>query len=86
MGTDFHKMKSNFNWYRANLAELYAEYGDCYLAIKDRQVIGTYPSYAEAVKETSKTEEHGTFNVQKCGPDESAYTVHCHNVPPKRGK
>ena len=70
----------NFEWYKNHLKELYAEYGDCFLAIKDCRVIGTYDSYTEAVRETSKTEKLGTFNVQECGPDEDAYTSHIYRV------
>lgn len=65
---------SDFEWFKSNLAALYKEYGNVYLAIKDKKVLGAYSSYSEGVKETSKTEELGTFIVQQCGPNESVYT------------
>ena len=67
--------EKDFKWYKEHLSELYAQYGPCILAIKDGKVLGTYSNYGDAVEETSKTEEFGTFIVQECGPDESAYTV-----------
>ncbi|MBQ7152997.1 MAG: hypothetical protein IJR83_03550 [Clostridia bacterium] len=66
--------KSDFKWYKRNLRKLYEQYGDCYLAIKKKTVLGAYSSFAEGVHETEKREKLGTFIVQKCGPDESAYT------------
>ena len=64
----------DFEWYRDHLHELYAEYGTCTIAIKNKTVLGTYSNFGEAVRETAKTEEPGTFIVQRVGPDESAYT------------
>lgn len=66
----------DFKWYIDHLDELFKEYGPKFIAIKQQKVLGSYSSYAEAVKETQKTEELGTFIVQQCGPDESAYTVY----------
>lgn len=64
----------NFRWFVENYDELYKQYGVSYLAIKDRAVIGVYNSYVEALKETCKTEELGTFNIQFCNGDDSGYT------------
>ena len=65
----------DFSWYVDNLKELYSKYGDCYIAIKNKTVLGAYRTPREALKETEKTEDEGSFIVQKCGRDESAYTV-----------
>jgi len=65
---------SDFQWFLKNYADLFEKYGNTYLAIKNNAVIGTYNSYAEAVKSTSSREELGTFIVQECNGDESAYT------------
>lgn len=66
---------ANFEWYLSNAEKLFEMYGNSFIAIKDRQVIGTYSAYGEAVRNTMKTEAPGSFIVQQCGPDESAYTV-----------
>lgn len=65
---------SDFKWFIENLSNLFNSYGTKFLAIKDKRILGAYNSYAEGVKETIKTEELGTFIVQQCGVDESAYT------------
>lgn len=64
----------DFNWFVDNYDELYKKYGESYLAIKDRHVLAAYQSLPEALKETQKTEEPGSFIVQKCDGTESAYT------------
>ena len=65
---------NDFAWFKENMVELYKQYGSRYLAIKNEKVLGAYKTYAEGVRETQKTEPLGTFIVQKCGADASAYT------------
>lgn len=59
-------MNENFEWFLEQYNELSELYGDSFIVIKDRQVINTYTTYAEAVLETQKTESLGTFIVQEC--------------------
>ena len=59
-------MLEDFNWFQANYKSLQKEYGDCFIVIKNKSVIGTYETYAEAVYETKKVEIIGTFIVQEC--------------------
>lgn len=67
-------MKEDFAWFIENYHDLFRQYGECYLAIKDKRVIGVYSTYQDGVKATQKSEDLGTFIVQRCGADESAYT------------
>lgn len=64
----------NFQWFLENYDELYKQYGESYLVIKDEAIIGVFNSFVEALRETCKTEKIGTFNVQFCNGDESGYT------------
>lgn len=66
--------RKDFEWFLSNYRKLFEQYGSSFLAIKNQQVIGVYRSYAEGVKETLKTQEIGSFIVQKCDGSESAYT------------
>jgi hypothetical protein len=66
--------KKDYAWFLNNYSDLFSKYGSVYLAIKNESVIGIYNSYAEGVKETSKTESLGSFIVQKCDGSEAAYT------------
>ena len=63
----------DFNWFTENYQSLYGKYGNCFLSIKNREVLGSYPSYAEAVKESGSKYDLGTFIVQQCNGQESAY-------------
>ena len=65
---------TDFKWFVDNMPALFAKYGPCFVAIKDKTVLGKYSSYNAAVEETARTEPLGTFIVQQCGADESAYT------------
>lgn len=67
-------MKEDYEWYLENYKQLFEEYGDSYVAIKNKKVIGVYNTYAEGVKNTEKTESIGSFIIQKCGQDETAFT------------
>lgn len=64
----------DFKWFIDNMPNLYKEYGNCFLAIKNKQILGSYATYADAVHSTAQTEDLGTFIVQECGQDEKAYT------------
>ena len=67
-------LENEYKWFLENYDDLFKQYGTACLAIKNRTVLGVYKSYAEGVKETLKKEAPGTFIVQKCNGDESAYT------------
>ena len=67
---------ADFKWFVENMPSLYERYGHCFLAIKEQEVIGVYGTYAEGVRGASEIAELGTFIVQECGKDESAYTNH----------
>lgn len=59
-------MLEDFNWFQENYEKLQKEYGDCFIVIKNKSVIGTFETYADAVCETKKNERLGTFIVQEC--------------------
>ena len=65
----------DFGWFLTNYKDLFKTYGRSFLAIKAEKVLGAYNSFKEAVNNTAQSEELGTFIVQECNGDESAYTV-----------
>ncbi len=67
-------MLEDYRWFLDNYSELFTKYGCKYLVIKNKQVIGTYDSYAEGVNCTAQTEPMGSFIVQLCNGTDSAYT------------
>ena len=66
-------MEKDFLWFKDNYAELQKMYGNSFIVIKNETVLGTFDSYASAVRTTVKTEELGTFIVQECNKDYKAY-------------
>ena len=66
----------DFEWFVENYDEIYKKYGHAIISIKNKKVLGAYPSFREAVDATEKNEELGTFIVQECNGDPSAYTGH----------
>ena len=66
--------ESDFMWFKEHYTDLFKKFGEKYIAIKNKSVLGVYNTYAEGIRSTLKTEQAGTFIVQKCGEDDSAYT------------
>ncbi len=66
-------MSEDFKWFIDHYDEIKKEYGDTFVVIKDKKILGSYKTYAEGVKETEKTEEVGTFIVQECSNSRLAY-------------
>jgi len=68
--------EKDFKWFLSHYDEFFKKYGHSFLVVKNESVLGVYNSFKEAVDKTSLTEELGSFIVQECNGDESAYTVH----------
>jgi fibrillarin-like rRNA methylase len=60
---------TDYKFFTENLDVLYKEYGHKFLVIKNRTVISTYDTLAEAFHTTAKTEALGTFIIQECVND-----------------
>jgi hypothetical protein len=65
---------ADFQYFLENYMKLYEKYGHKYIVIKNKKVLGTYDDMIVALETTMKTEELGTFIVQECNGDSSAYT------------
>ena len=64
----------DFKWFKENYEKLSQQYGTSYVVVKNKKIFGAYPTYADGVHETEKSEPLGTFIVQHCNGDESGYT------------
>lgn len=67
-------MQEDYKWFLEQYSVLYEKYGEAYLAIKNKKVLGVCNTYADGVRATSRNEELGTFIIQKYGKDESSHT------------
>ena len=74
--TYMQQQEADYKWFLENYKKLFEQYGVCYLAIKNQKVLGRYDSYAEALRETEKTEHPGSFIIQYCNGNETGYTSH----------
>lgn len=70
-----YDIRKDFTWFIENYKEFQEKYGNCFIAIKDKKVLGTYSSLLEGIHETSKEYEIGTFIVQECAVDHEAYNA-----------
>lgn len=68
--------KEDYDWFIKNYDNIYEKHGICYVAIKNKRVIGVYNTFGVAVNETIKVEKPGSFIVQLCNGNESGYTNH----------
>ncbi len=72
-------LKKEFNYYLEHQADLVRQYKGKFIVIKNCQVIGTYDSELEAITETRKHHDLGTFLVQKCEPGTDNYMQMYHS-------
>lgn len=73
------RLEPDFKYYLAHQADFVKKYNGKFVVIKNRTVIGVYDDQATAVSETEKTEELGTFLIQKVEPGDEAYTQTFHS-------
>jgi len=72
-------LEKDFEYYISRQDELVKKYAGKYVVIKDEKVIGSYGAEIEAIEETAKEYELGSFLVQKCEPGDQAYTQTYHS-------
>ena len=68
------QLEKEFHWFLDNLPLLAQKYGGLFVVVKNMKVIGAYDAFTEAIHNTLKTEEIGTFLVRKCSIDPADYT------------
>jgi energy-coupling factor transporter ATP-binding protein EcfA2 len=72
-------LEKEFKFYIEHQEELVKKYNGRVIVIKDGKVLGAYDSDMEAITETTKIHELGTFLVKKCEPGEESYTEVFHS-------
>ncbi len=69
-------LSDSFEFFRANLDAFYRVFGEQSVAIKDCKVIGFGDNNVSLWQRmVEQGHQAGTFIVQKCGKDESCFTV-----------
>lgn len=72
-------LKQEFEYYISNQADLVEKYNGKFIVIKNKEVIGAYDDQIQAIRETQKHHEIGTFLVQKVEPGDKSYTQTFHS-------
>ena len=65
--------KNDFDFFIENYQNFYKEYGHKFLAIKDKKDLGAYDSVTETISDLTPTYEVGSYIIQECTGDDSAY-------------
>lgn len=73
-------LEKEFSFFNENLDRLKKEYLNTFVVIKGQKVIGAYKSFDEAMSKTLKTEEIGTFLVQKVDEKPETYTIYYNDM------
>ncbi len=68
-------LQKDFDYYLKHQDEFVGQFNGKFIVIKNCEVIGNYDSEFEAITETTKQYELGTFLIQKCeaGTDSCSY-------------
>ena len=65
--------KKDFDFFINSYKDLYKKYGHKFLAIKNEKILGAYDSVPDAITQLSNEYEIGTYIIQECTSDDSAY-------------
>jgi hypothetical protein len=72
-------LDKEFQYYLDNQSELVKKYNGRFIVIIGEDVVGNYDSYEQALFESMKQYELGTFLIQECTEGEEAYTQTFHS-------
>jgi len=72
-------LDKEFQYYLDNQNSLVREYDGRYIVIVGEKVVGGYDDYSQALSNSLKKYEMGTFLVQKCSPGDKDYTLTFHS-------
>ena len=67
--------RSDFHFFEDNQKELFEKYGECYLAIKNKEIIGNFNTITDALESLSKEYAPGTYSLQRCSGSANANRV-----------
>lgn len=73
-------LTKEFAYFNSNLDFFKQEYLGKHIVIKNEKVLGVYNNFDEAMEKTCKTEEVGTFLIQKVNKNPEAYTIYYNTI------
>lgn len=69
-----NERRDDFEFFLKNYQNIFEKYGNCFVAIRNKAIIGVFKTEKEAIDITSAQYELGEFIIQKCNGDETGYT------------
>lgn len=69
-----NERREDFEFFLKNYQNIFEKYGNCFVAIRNKAIIGVFKTEKEAIDITSAQYELGEFIIQKCNGDETGYT------------
>ena len=79
IGQEFETLKDEFHYYIDHQDDFVRKYDGKVIVLKNHEVLGTYDTELDAIIQTRKDHEPGTFMVQKVSEGEEDYTVTIHS-------
>jgi len=67
-------LEKEFQYFVDNQNDLFKQFPEQYLVIKDQKVIGVYDNKIDAYFETQEEHELGSFLIQFCSLDQENFT------------
>ena len=71
----YESLEDEFHYYLEHQAEFVKKYDGKVIVLKNHKVLGAYEDELDAIAETKKRHELGTFMVQRVSQGEEDYTV-----------
>lgn len=68
------RKKMDFKYFVTHNKVIHNKYGDCYVAIRNKDIIGVFFTEDEAIEVSSLQYGFGNFIVQKCTGNKEGYT------------
>ena len=72
-------LREEFEYYKANQAELVKKHNGKFIVITNKSVVGVYDTEEEAYKDSVEKYKPGEFLIQKVSPGTKDYTATFHS-------
>ena len=69
-----NKTMENYEWFVKNYNNIFKEYGECFVCVYNKQIVGKFKTYKDGVLKMSKKYELGSFLIQRCCRDKFSAT------------
>lgn len=78
------RFSSDFHWFLDHYDEIFEKYGTCHVAIRNKEILGVYPSILAGIKEMEKAGLLGRVNIQFCNGEPSGYSGYISDISEKK--